>query len=79
MIWIFKKTDDPVLNATNKYRYHSSIVMINSKSEPESILLQYDDVLRKTKNFNVWKASQQSDIPTKILIENSEIFFTLFS
>ena len=35
MIWIFKKTDDPVLNATNKYRYHSSIVMINSKSEPE--------------------------------------------
>ena len=79
MIWIFKKTDDPVLNATNKYRYHSSTVMINSKSEPESILLQYDDVLRKTKNFNVRKASQQSDIPTKILIENSEIFFTLFS
>ena len=79
MIWIFKKTDDPVLNATNKYRYHSSIVMINSKSEPESILLQYDDVLRKTKNFNVRKASQQSDIPTKILIENSEKFFTLFS
>ena len=79
MIWIFKKTDDPVLNATNKYRYHSSTVMIDRKSEPESILLQYDDVLRKTKNFNVWKASQQSDIPTKILIENSEIFFTLFS
>ena len=79
MIWIFKKTDDPVLNATNKYRYHSSIVMINSKSDPESILLQYDDVLRKAKNFNVRKASQQSDIPTKILIENSEIFFTLFS
>ena len=33
----FQKTDDPVLNAINKYRYHSSIVMINSKIEPESI------------------------------------------
>ena len=39
--------------------------MINSKIEPESIFsfttVQYDDVLRKTKNLNVLKASQQSD------------------
>ena len=46
----FQKTDDPVLNAINKYRYHSSIVMINSKIEPESIFslttVQYKDVLR---------------------------------
>ena len=27
---------------------------------------------QKTKNLNVWKASQQGDIKTKILIENSE-------
>ena len=72
----FQKTDDPVLNAINKYRYHSSIVMINSKIEPESIFsfttVQYDDVFRKIKNLNISKASQQSDIPTEILIENSE-------
>ena len=78
----FQKTDDPVLNAINKYRYHSSIVMINSKIEPESIFsfttVQYDDVLRKIKNLNVSKASQQSDIPTKILIENSEYFSLYF-
>ena len=78
----FQKTDDPVLNAINKYRYHSSIVMINSKIEPESIFsftsVQYDDVLRKTKNLNVWKASQQSDIPTKILIESSKYFSLYF-
>ena len=47
----FQKTDDPVLNAINKYRYHSSIVMINSKIEPESTFsfttVQYDDVLKK--------------------------------
>ena len=33
----FQKTDDPVLNAINKYRCHLSIVMINSKIDPESI------------------------------------------
>ena len=33
----FQKADDPVLNAMNKYRYHSSIVMINSNIHPESI------------------------------------------
>ena len=35
----FQKTDDPVLNAINKCRYHSSTVMINSETEPESIQL----------------------------------------
>ena len=78
----FQKTDDPVLNAINKYRYHRSIVIINSKIEPESIFsfttVQYEDVLRKTKNLNVLKASQQSDILTKILMENSEYFLLCF-
>ena len=78
----FQKTDDPVLNAINKYRYHSSIVMINSKIEQEIIFsfitVQYDDVLKNSKNLNVSKASQQSDIPTRILIENSEYFSLYF-
>ena len=56
--------------------------MINSKIEPESTFsfttVQYDDVLRKTKNLNVSKPSKQSDIPTKILIENSEYFSLYF-
>ena len=32
----FQKTDDPMLNPINK-KYHSSIVLIKSKIEPESI------------------------------------------
>ena len=52
--------------------------MINSKTEPESIFSftteQYEDILRKTKNLNVLKASQQSDILTKTLIENTKYF-----
>ena len=64
----FQKTDDPLLNAINKYSYHWSTVMIKSKIKPECIFsfttVQYEDVLRKTKNLNVLKAPQQSNIPT---------------
>ena len=53
----FQKTDNPVLNAINKYNFHSSIVMIKNKFEPESMfsftLVQYEDILTKTKNLNV--------------------------
>ena len=56
--------------------------MINSKIEPESIFsfktVQYEDIRRKTTNLNVSKASKESDIPTKILIEESEYFWLYF-
>ena len=78
----FQKTDDLVLNAIKRCKYHSSIVMIKSKIEPEGRFsftsVRYEDILRKTKNLNVSKASQQSDIPTKILIEKSEYFLCCF-
>ena len=78
----FQKTDDPVLNAISKYKHHSSIVMIKSKIDPEKRFsfspVQYEDILMKTKNLNVSKASQQSDIPTKILPDNSEYFSSYF-
>ena len=78
----FQKTDDPVLNAIKKYKYHSSTAMINSKLEPESIFsfttVHYEDILRKTKNLNVSKTAKQSDIPTKILIKNSKYFSLYF-
>ena len=46
--------------------------MIKSKIYSQSkfyFTVQYEDVLRKIKNFNVSKAPQQSNTPTKILIE----------
>ena len=74
----FQKTNDLVLNAISKCKYHLSIVMIKSKIDPQSkfsfTLVQYEDANRKIKSLNVLKASQQSDIPTKILIENCEYF-----
>ena len=78
----FRKNDNPVLNAINQYKYHSSIVTIKTKIEPENIFtftpVQYEEILRNTNNLNVLKASQQSDIRTKILIENSENFSCSF-
>ena len=78
----FQKTSDPVLNAINKYKHHPSIAMIKSKTDPQKklsfISVQYEDVLRKIKSLNVSKVSQQSDIPTKILIENCEYFACYF-
>ena len=38
----------------------------------------YDDILKKTNNLDNAKASQQSDIPTKILKQNSDYFAGFF-
>ena len=38
----------------------------------------YDDILKKTNNLDTAKASQQSDIPTKILKQNSDSFAGYF-
>ena len=34
----------------------------------------YDDILKKTNNLDTAKASQQSDVPTKILKQNLDYF-----
>ena len=72
----FQRTDNSVLNAINKYKYYSRIVMIKSKIESGNIFsftpIQCEDFLRKTKNSNVSKALQESDIPTNISIKNNE-------
>ena len=40
--------------------------------------VQHEDILKKIKSSKVSKASQQSDIPTRILIDNSEYFASYF-
>ena len=74
----FKKTDDPVLSAIKKYKCYSSIFITKikikneSKIEPKCIFsftpVEYKDILRNTKNLNVSKESQQSEIPLSIAI-----------
>ena len=78
----FVKTENPVLNAVNKYKNHPSVIMIKEKIKPIETFsffpVQYDDVLRKIRNLDPSKSSQQTDIPTKILNYNSEYFAGYF-
>ena len=78
----FIATDDQVANAVNKFRNHSSIIMIKNKKKNDQSFsfgpVTYDDVLKKVNTLDTAKASQQSDIPTKILKQNSDYFAEYF-
>ena len=56
--------------------------MIKNKTENDQSFsfgsVTYDDVLKKVKTLDTVKASQQSDIPTKILKQNSDYFAVYF-
>ena len=74
----FIATDDQVINAVNKFRNHSSIIMIKNKKVTDQSFsfgsVTYDDVLKIVNTLDTAKASQKSDIPTKILKQNSDYF-----
>ena len=76
----FKVTGDPIVDAINKYENHPSIIMIKNKNKTQFsfTVVEYDDILKKVKKLNTSKATQQSDIPTKILRENDEFFARFF-
>ena len=76
----FKVTGDPIFDAINKYENHPSIIMIKNKNKTQFsfTVVEHDDILKKVKKLNTSKASQQSDIPTKILRENDEFFAKFF-
>ena len=74
----FLVTNDQVANALNKFRNHPSIIMIKNKRKTNQCFsfgpVTYDDILKKTNNLDTAKASQQSDVPTRILKQNSDYF-----
>ena len=78
----FIAIDDQVTNAFNKFRNHSSIIMIKSKEKINQRFsfgpVTYDEVLKIVNTLDTAKASQQSDIPTKILKQNSDYFAEYF-
>ena len=78
----FIATNDEVTNAVNNFKNHSSIIMIKSKKKNDQSFsfgpVTYDDVSKKVNTLDTAKASQQSDIPTKILKQNSDYFIEYF-
>ena len=78
----FLVTNDQVANALNKFRNHPSIIMIKNKRKADQCFpfgpVTYENILKKTNNLDTAKASQQSDVPTKILKQNSDYFARYF-
>ena len=77
-----RQTVDQVANSLNMFRNHPSIIMIKKKRKADQCFsfspVTYEDILKKTNNLGTAKASQQSDVPTKILKQNSDNFAGYF-
>ena len=69
---------DPVMRAVVKYRAHPSIIAIkekcNSSTRFNFSFVVKEDILKEIENLKAKKATQNTDISTKLSKENSEIF-----
>ena len=71
---------DLVLKAIEKYKDHSSIRIINHKYKTNSVTVYtfnqvlLEEIQKELKSLNPSKASQSSDIPTKIIRQNLDLF-----
>ena len=77
----FIATDCQVTNAVSNFKNHPSITMIIKKNDQIFKFgpVTYDDVLKKVKTLHTTKTSQQSDIPIKILKQNSDFLPNIFT
>ena len=69
--------DDPILAAICKYQNHPSIKIIKEKHCNDKFSFSnvtIDCIKSEIKNLNTQKATQESDIPTKIIKEHIDIF-----
>ena len=75
---ICENINEPLLKAIFRYWNHPNIVAIktfcNSKSHFSFKNAQKEEILKELNNLSINKATQNTDIPTKIIKENSDIF-----
>ena len=69
---------DPVTRAIVKYRAHPSIIAINENCNSSArfnfSFIDKEDILKEIKSLKANKATQNTDIPTKLIKENPNIF-----
>ena len=69
---------DPLMKAIMKYSFHPSIVAIrkncNSGSSFSFCQVERDEIMKEINNLKTIIATQNTDIPTKLIKENSDIF-----
>ena len=69
--------EDPILRIIEQYKNHPSIVALTEKKLNKQFSFEYipkSDVKKEILILDVSKASQDSDIPTKIVKVNADIF-----
>ena len=75
---IVENVKDPTLKAVSKYRKYPSILAIKRKLKSGLLFtfnhITKEDVIKEINNLDASKASQEDDIRTKIIKENSDIF-----
>ena len=80
---ISENINDPFLKAIARYQNHPNIVLIkefcNSESHFSHKNVQKEEILKELNNLNFDKATQNTDLPTKIIKENSFFFEISFS
>ena len=68
----------PTLNYISKFKNHPSIKVIKSRKKEEQSFtfsyVSYEEVLNEIRKLQTTKTTQQNDISTKTLKENSEVF-----
>ena len=72
--------EDPILCIIEQWKNHPSAVAINEKKLNKQFSFDYipkSDVKKEILNLNIFKASQDSDVPTKIIKMNTDIFAKL--
>ena len=74
--------NEPILNYINKFKNHPSIKVIKSRKKDEQAFafsyVSYEEVLNEIRKLQTTKTTQQNDIPTKILKENTEVLARYF-
>ena len=73
-----EQISDPILKIISEYENHPSIQIINNAYKDKLIFVfsqeEREEIINEIRMLNPNKASQRSDIPTKIIKENAEIF-----
>ena len=77
---IIENVKDPTIKAIFKYEKHSSILAIRTKCNKNGAFsfkeVSFEEIETEIRLLKLNKASQYSDIPTKIIKENSDIFLS---
>ena len=75
---VLDNINDPVLKAIAKYKNHPSIKAIEKIPKPDNLFnfsnVDKEEVFKEIIRLDASKASQDTDVPTKVIKENADIF-----